>query len=126
MPDGGKLAQGLHSHIARMLDLVLAEKGALMGIGDERWNFAVYLHDPGADELVCVVCRRPVRADEEAPHRRWRRGEGHVGLAWGRGEELVTGDATDPQIERVFRAPEGSTGRMTVPVAGRSPPYRSG
>ncbi len=105
LADGEALRQGPESHLRRMLDLVLAEKHVLFGVGDEQWNFAVYLHDPVGDVLTCRVCRRPLREEEEAAHRDWKPGEGHVGMAWQRGEELIASDSTDPQVEPFFRAP---------------------
>ena len=98
------MAIKLDSHIAHLVDLVLAEKQVLFSMGDEAWNFAVYLYDPVEKLLKCSLCRRPLRQDELAPHRSWQPGDGHVGIAWQRDEELVAADMRDPQIEPYFRA----------------------
>jgi hypothetical protein len=90
--------------LGALLDVVVAQKDVLFGMTSERWNFAVYLYDRNADQLDCLICRRPIRAEETAPHRAWRPGEGHVGLAFSRDEELVASDTADPQIEQLFRA----------------------
>jgi GAF domain-containing protein len=90
--------------LSALLDMVVAQKDVLFGMTGERWNFAIYLYDRAADQLDCLICRRPIRAEETAPHRSWRPGEGHVGLAFSRDEELVASDTADPQIEQLFRA----------------------
>ena len=89
--------------LSALLDMVVAQKDVLLGMTDERWNFAIYLYEPTGDQLKCLICRRPIRAEETAPHRAWHPGEGHVGLAFSRGEELVASDTSDPQIEQLFR-----------------------
>ena len=89
--------------LSALLDMVVAQKDVLFGMTDERWNFAIYLYEPTGDQLKCLICRRPIRAEETAPHRAWQSGEGHVGLAFSRGEELVASDTADPQIEQLFR-----------------------
>ena len=89
--------------LSALLDMVVAQKDVLFGMTDERWNFAIYLYEPTGDQLECLICRRPIRAEETAPHRAWHPGEGHVGLAFSRGEELVASDTSDPQIEQLFR-----------------------
>jgi hypothetical protein len=88
-----------------MLDLVLAQKADLFGIGDERFNFAIYLPDPGRDTLSCFCCRRRDRADEEAPHRSWPMGHGHVGRAFQDAGELIASDVQDATMEAYFRTP---------------------
>ena len=105
MADGVSLHSGRDGHIAQLVDLVLAEKQVLFSMGDEAWNFAVYLFDSEDQLLKCVLCRRPLRQEEETPHRSWRRGDGHVGIAYERNEELVAADMTNPEIEPFFRAP---------------------
>jgi hypothetical protein len=92
-------------NLSALLDMVVAEKDVLFGMAGERWNFAVYLYDRTTDQLDCLICRRPTRAEEAAPHRAWRPDERHIGLAFSRRDELVASDTTDPQIERLFRAP---------------------
>ena len=104
-PDVGaeEAKNALMGTLSALLDMVVAQKDVLFGMTDERWNFAIYLYEPTGDQLECLICRRPIRAEETAPHRAWQSGEGHVGLAFSRGEELVASDTADPQIEQLFR-----------------------
>jgi len=89
--------------LSALLDMVVAQKDVLFGMTGERWNFAIYRYEPTGDRLECLICRRPIRAEETAPHRAWQPGEGHVGLAFSQGAELVASDTADPQIEQLFR-----------------------
>jgi len=105
-PDAGaeEAKNALTGTLGALLDMVVAQKDVLFGMTGERWNFATYFYDRTTDQLDCLLCRRPIRAEETAPHRAWHPGEGHVGLAFSRGEELVASDTADPQIEQLFRA----------------------
>jgi len=91
---------------ATMLDILVAEKAILFGMDSDRWNFAIYLFDPGDGQLHCVTCRRPIRAEEEAVHRSWKPGEGHVGIAFQTQREIVAGDTAEPEARALFDAPE--------------------
>lgn len=90
-----------------LLDFLIADKLTLFGIGDEQWNFSVYLLDDATAELQCAACRRPTRKEEEAPHRSWREGEGHVGKAFQGRRPLICADSTDPNVRGFFDAPAG-------------------
>jgi hypothetical protein len=90
-----------------MLDLLVADKGVLFGMNDDRWNFAVYLFNPASGQLDCVACRRPIRAEEEAPHRSWKPGIGHVGIAYQTARTIVAADTSAPEARALFDAPEG-------------------
>jgi hypothetical protein len=92
--------------IGEMLDLLVVSKATLFGINDELWNFSVYLWCEDRGELQCVACRRPSRADEDAPHRSWRPGEGHIGKAFQMRRALICADSTDPNVRGFFDAPE--------------------
>ena len=85
-----------------MLDVVVADKATLFGIDSDRWNFAVYVFNPEADELQCVACRRPTRAEEIADHRSWKPGHGHVGAAFQMQREIVAGDTSAPEAKALF------------------------
>jgi len=91
--------------LAAMLDVVVSEKTVLFGMDSDRWNFAIYLPNP-AGSLECIACRRPIRAEEEAPHRSWRPGEGHVGIAFQTQREIVAGDTSEPEAQALFDAPD--------------------
>lgn len=119
LADGEALRRDIDVHLTRLLDLVIAEKHVLFDIGDEQWNFAIYVYEPERDILVCKVCRRPLRDEENGLHREWRPGEGHTGMAWQRREELVASDANDPQVEPLFRA-KGEKFREEDPIRYRS------
>jgi hypothetical protein len=47
-----------------------------------------------------------MRAEEEAPHRSWNPGEGHVGIAFQSQREIVAGDTSEPEAHALFEAPE--------------------
>lgn len=89
-----------------MLDVIVAEKATLFGMDSDRWNFAIYLYDAGDNRLNCKACRRPIRAEEEAPHRSWKPGEGHVGIAFQTKREIVAGDTSEPEARALFDGPD--------------------
>jgi hypothetical protein len=101
-------AEDENRRFGAMLDVVVAEKGTLFGIDSDRWNFAVYVFDPEVDELRCVACRRPIRAEEEASHRSWKPGQGHVGAAFKMQREIVAGDTSAPEARALFDSPDAS------------------
>jgi GAF domain-containing protein len=88
-----------------MLDVVAADRAILFGMESDRYNFAIYIYEPAAQRLDCVACRRPFRAEEEAVHRSWEPGEGHVGLAFQIKREIVARDTSDPAAQALFDAP---------------------
>ena len=88
-----------------MLDVVAADRAILFGMESDRYNFAIYIYEPVAQRLDCVACRRPIRAEEEAVHRSWEPGEGHVGLAFQIKREVVARDTSDPAAQALFDAP---------------------
>jgi GAF domain-containing protein len=51
-----------------------------------------------------MACRRPVRAEEEAEHRSWEPGDGHVGLAFQTRRPIVASDTSDPEASHLFDA----------------------
>jgi hypothetical protein len=89
-----------------MLDVAVADRAILFGIDSDRWNFAIYVFNPGVGELECAQCRRPTRAEEEAAHRSWKPGEGHVGAAFKMQREIVAGDTSAPEARALFDAPD--------------------
>lgn len=89
-----------------MLDVIVADKAILFGIDSDRWNFAVYLLNPETGNLDCAACRRPIRAEEEAQHRSWKPGEGHVGTAFQTQREIVAGDTSAPEARALFDGPD--------------------
>jgi cell division protein FtsL len=90
-----------------LLDFLVTDKLTLFGIGDEQWNFSIYIFDPETSELRCVVTRRPTKKEEDVPHRSWREGEGHVGKAFQARRPLVCADSTDANVRGFFDAPAG-------------------
>ncbi|MBS4047162.1 MAG: GAF domain-containing protein [Alphaproteobacteria bacterium] len=94
------------SRRAAMLDQLLAEKETLLGVRDERWNFAIYLYNSENGLLECDTCRRPTRAEEEAPHRSWSPGEGHIGLAFQSKRRIIAANTSEPEASALFDAPE--------------------
>jgi hypothetical protein len=94
----------LKSVIENLIDLLIASKMALFGFGDEQWNFSIYIWNE--TQLDCLACRRPSRAESEAPHRSWLPGEGHVGKAFQMQRALVCADTTDVSVRGFFDAPE--------------------
>lgn len=92
-----------------MLDVIVAEKATLFGIDSDRWNFAIYLLSDDEEILSCAVCRRPIRAEEEATHRSWKSGEGHVGIAFQTKREIIARDTSEPEARALFDSPDPST-----------------
>ena len=97
--------QQLEEWLTDLLDFLVADKLSLFGMGDEQWNFSIYLFDQEAQELRCLVTRRPTTREEQAPHRSWREGEGHVGKAYQDRRPLVCSDSTEPNVRGFFDAP---------------------
>lgn len=91
-----------------MLDVIIAEKTTLFGMDSDRWNFAIYLYDADDNLLHCNACRRPIRAEEEAKHRSWKPGEGHVGIAFQTKREIVASDTSEPEARALFDGPDPS------------------
>lgn len=89
-----------------LLDFFVSSKLTVFGIADEQWNFSIYLLND-AGELECSATRRPTSKEQDAPHRSWRSGEGHVGKAFQGGRALVCSDSTDPNVRGFFDAPDG-------------------
>jgi hypothetical protein len=93
------------SRFARsILSIFVERRLSLFGIGDEYWNFGVYLYDADQDRLVCIACRRESKEEEEQQHRNWEPGNGHVGLAFSRAAEIIFADATTPELRPVLEA----------------------
>ncbi len=92
-----------------LLDLLVANKMSLFDIGDEQWNFAIYLFDEAKGVLVCEACRRPTKDEQDAPHRSWKSGEGHTGKAFQDRRALVCANSDDPNVRGFFAAPPGQT-----------------
>ncbi|BGE84291.1 hypothetical protein Ms3S1_07270 [Methylosinus sp. 3S-1] len=93
---------------ATMLDIIASEKDILFGMNADRWNFAVYIFSVNDGLLKCVACRRPIRAEEDAPHRSWKPGEGHVGIAFQTQREIVASDTSEPEARALFDGPDPS------------------
>lgn len=89
-----------------MLDIVVSEKDILFGMNADRWNFAIYIYSFQRELLQCAVCRRPMRVEEMAPHRSWKPGEGHVGIAFQTRREIVAGDTSEPEARALFDGPD--------------------
>jgi GAF domain-containing protein len=87
-----------------ILGIFAERRQSLFGIGDEYWNFGVYVYDSEKKSLVCIACRRDRKEDQEAPHREWEPGNGHVGLAFSRATEIIFADATVPELRPVLEA----------------------
>jgi len=111
--------------LSALLDMVVAQKDVLFGMTGERWNFAIYLYDRIADRLDCLICRRPIRAEETAPHRAWQPGEGHVGLAFSRARSWLPPTLQTRKSSNCFAATVPSIATMTRPATVRSRRSRS-
>ncbi|WAC59951.1 hypothetical protein [Brevundimonas sp. SL130] len=98
-------ASDLKVEMIALLDLLVASKATLFGMGDEQWNFSIYLWDKDTKTLVCSACRRPTKADEDGEHRNWLSGEGHVGKAFSNKRSIIVSDALDPNVRGFFDAP---------------------
>ena len=69
----------------------------------ERWSLAVYLHDPQDADLFCAADFRNQSNDFGEGHRRWRVGQGMVGITFHAGRELVLSDAESSDLTEVMR-----------------------
>ncbi|MCU4651615.1 GAF domain-containing protein [Roseibacterium sp. SDUM158016] len=87
-----------------ILGIFAERRQSLFGIGDEYWNFGVYVYDSHRKKLICIACRRDRKEDQEASHREWEPGNGHVGLAFSRGTEIIFADATVAELRPVLEA----------------------
>jgi hypothetical protein len=94
------------SRLGTMLDFIVADRAALFGMDTDRFNFAIYIYDDAGQVLQCVACRRPIRLEEEADHRSWDPGEGHVGMAFQGKREYIAEDTSKPDARQIFDAPE--------------------
>ncbi len=102
--DGCKTMQQLTKYSDSILGLLVARKASLFDIDDEEWNFAVYRFDHDKKRLVCLACRRATEVKPDHVHREWDVGEGHVGLAFSRSNELIFSDATREELRPVIGA----------------------
>jgi hypothetical protein len=94
------------ARLGLMLDFIVADRVALFGMDTDRFNFAIYVYDHGDQVLHCIVCRRPIRVEEDADHRSWDPGEGHVGMAFQGRREYIAEDTSKPDARQIFDAPE--------------------
>jgi GAF domain-containing protein len=94
--------EALRTRMGSMLDLLVADKATFFGMGDEAWNFAIYIWMEDIQALECIACRRPALLDALAPHRSWKSGEGHVGMAFQRKREFIEADLTEPEKAKFF------------------------
>jgi GAF domain-containing protein len=106
---GGRPAQS--DRLGRVLDILVSHKGDLFRMDDERWNFAIYLFDAEAKLLGCEACRRPTRAEGDAPHRDIPAGAGHVGKVFAMSREAVADDAMKPEYRQMFEMDAAQGGR---------------
>lgn len=99
----------------RFLLTLIEDPETMFGFtSDDVWNFVVYLHDRTDDKLKPVWrrtdARHPSRDGETSPNqiaygRSWDSGIGHVGMAFRRNEPILTEDASEPAVRKLFVAP---------------------
>lgn len=94
------------ARLGLMLDFVVADRVVLFGMDKDRFNFAIYIYNDADQVLHCVACRRPIRVEEDADHRSWDPGEGHVGMAFQGKREYIAEDTSKPDARQIFDAPE--------------------
>ena len=102
--DGVGADPKLDGFLQSILGLLVERKLKLFGIEDESWNFAVYVYDRAGDNLVCRACMRSTELADDYEHRVWPNGDGHVGLTFDRGRELIFADATRDELKPVIGA----------------------
>lgn len=102
--DGCQSLDDLEKYSDAILGLIVARKASLFDIDDEEWNFAIYHFDKNTKELICLACRRATEVTDVHVHRSWAVGEGHVGLAFSRSNELIFSDATREELRPVIGA----------------------
>ena len=101
---GSEAAQ--RARLGTMLDFIVAGRVPLFGMDVDSFNFAIYVYEEATQMLNCVACRRPHRAEEEAAHRSWEPGEGHVGMAFQKQREFIAEDTSQTDAKQLFEAPE--------------------
>ena len=102
--EGCKDEEQLQKFSYAILGLLAERRHSLFEMGDEYWNFSVYRPDASSGRLICLACRRESPDDEKSEHRSWTPGEGHVGLAFLRGQEIIFSDATSDELKPVLSA----------------------
>lgn len=102
--DGCQSLDDLKSYSDSILGLIVARKRTLFDMADEEWNFAVYRYDDVKKKLICLACKRATAVDDSHNYREWEVGEGHVGLAFSRSNELVFSDATTEELKPIIGA----------------------
>ena len=70
---------------------------------DESWALSVF--QVQGDELVRIVAKRALRADEQKESRRWKRNQGFVGAAWAREDAVIVTDGQDDAIADELKVP---------------------
>lgn len=108
------------TRLGRMLDILASQKDSLFGMKDERWNFAIYLHDEQRKVLSCAACSRPTRAESDARHRDIAPGDGHVGKVFAGEREAVADDATKPEYRDMFEMTAAQGGKTDDAMVYRS------
>ncbi len=108
------------ARLERVLDILASQKTTLFDMADERWNFAIYLHDEGRGVLTCAACSRPTRAEGDAPHRDIAPGAGHVGKVFISGREAVADDSMKAEYRDMFEMPTEQGGKPDDAMVYRS------
>jgi hypothetical protein len=102
--EGCSSPDDLKKYARSILGLIVERKASLFGMDDEEWNFAVYYYSKSTEKLECLACRRATDIPPDHVHRSWDVGEGHVGLAFSRSNELIFSDATRDELRPVIGA----------------------
>ena len=92
------------ARLKRLLNILVERKQRLFGMGEERWNFSIYVWDNAKQQLVCRACRRWSQDSENQPHREWGTGDGHVGLAFKNSTEVICRDSSDASVAGLIKA----------------------
>jgi len=96
----------LKSAIEEVLSAVIERRDRTLGIEpEELWNFAVYYHDGARNMLRPILRVKHERHPSHGNGREWPPGLGHVGLAFVKGEAVITSDATDAAVAALLAPP---------------------
>jgi len=121
---------------AEMLAPIVAGRDTHFGIvPGEIWSFTVYLFDPSSKSLKPVWREKSETHPSSGPTRNWERGHGHVGMAFAKGEAIITQDASNPEESDLISPPkekrreyDSTTYRAfaAIPIGGGLPDDKNG
>ncbi len=87
------------------VQIIVDRKRSFFCIEDDYFNISIYEQGEAGGVLNGVECFRSHPADAMGPHRAWRSGEGYVGLAFSRRQEVVFSDTRLQDVSSLISVP---------------------